>query len=85
MKTVKKKTMDDMIRVTRKYWQTGDADYLSARNEKADALSVEAFESSSEHWIHFTDLINAAVGLDKNVTNQNIYAMFHLAGIEVTA
>jgi len=83
MKTVQKKTMDELIRLVRKYHATGDVDILPAKNDTADQLAGQAFNGDTLHWLEFTDIASAAVRLDKNTTNQQIYRMFEIVGIEV--
>jgi hypothetical protein len=83
MKTVEKKTMDEAIRLSRKYWDTGDVDILPARLVKTRNLSEQAFGNDWK-WCKFNDLIDSMIGLNKGVGNVTIYEALALVGITVT-
>jgi hypothetical protein len=80
MKIVNKKSMDELIRISKKYWRTGDTDLLPARIELAKELSDQAF-GNDYNWCSFSDLVDSAVKFNKSITNETIYMMFALAGI----
>ena len=82
MKIVNKKSMDELIRITRKFWDKGEADVLDTRNNYAIELSNQAFGNESDCY-SFADLVDSAVKFNKSITNETIYAMFSLAGIFV--
>lgn len=82
MKIVNKKSMDELIRISKKYWSTGDTDILPARIKLAEELSDQAF-GNDYNWCSFSDLVNSAVKFNKSITNETIYMMFALAGISV--
>lgn len=82
MKIVNKKSMDELIRISKKYWSTGDTDILPARIKFAEELSDQAF-GNDHNWCYILDLVNSAVKLNKSITNETIYMMFALAGITV--
>ena len=82
MKIVNKKSMDELIRISRKYWRTGDTDLLLARIKFAVELSDQAF-GNDYNWCSFSELVNSAVKFNKSITNETIYKMFALAGITV--
>ena len=82
MKKVNKKSMDELIRISKKYWRTGDTDLVPARIKFAEELSDQAF-GNDYNWCSFSDLVNSAVKFNKRITNQTIYKMFALAGISV--
>lgn len=82
MKIVNKKSMDELIRISKKYWSTGDTDILPARIKWAEELSVQAF-GNDHNWCYILDLVNSAVKFNKSITNETIYMMFALAGITV--
>jgi hypothetical protein len=82
MKIVNKKSMDELIRISKKYWRTGDTDLLPARIKLAEELSDQAF-GDDYNWYSFSDLVDGAVKLNKSITNETIYMMFALAGISV--
>lgn len=82
MKIVNKKSMDELIRISKKYRRTGDTDLLPARIEFAEELSNQAF-GNDYSWCSFSDLVSSAVKFNESITNETIYAMFALAGIAV--
>lgn len=83
MKTISKETLDEIIRLTKKYNKTGDVDILPKKHEKAFQLSKEAF-GTDINWINFTDLVNAALDLKDTVTSEEIYSLFKILGLEVS-
>ena len=84
MRSVKKETMDELARVTRKYWATGDKDILDAKHRKASELSEQA-SGSDKKWLQFCDILDGAICLNRNVSNNTIYKIFSLLCIEVSA
>lgn len=84
MRSVKKETMDELARLVRKYWATGDKDILDAKHRKASELSEQAFGSDAK-WLQFCDILDGAICLNRNVSNDIIYKIFGLLCIEVSA
>ena len=85
MKTVKKSTIDELLRVVRKYAKTGDTDILTKKLEICSKLSVEAFGSEGK-WLQFADLAGAVVGVNPLVpgaSNQVVYDVLKVIRIEV--
>ena len=56
MRIISKETLDEIIRLTKKYNKTGDVDILPKKHEKAFQLSKEAFKGKNDRWISFTGL-----------------------------
>ena len=83
MRSVNKTTMDELARIVRKYWATGDTDLFDAKYRKASELSEQAF-GSDEKWLQFCDILDAAICLNQHVSNDIIYKIFGLLGIEVS-
>ena len=86
MKQASKKLMDDFIRITRKYWKTGDTDFLGTRLNIAEKLSAEAFNGNTSHWDDFQNVVDLCARkytFLPNSTNAEIYAVFAVFGIEV--
>lgn len=84
-KTVNKETLDKLIRLERKYAQTGDVDILDARTVVARMVSVEAF-GEDDWWLAFSDFVRSIVGvrpLIKNATNRTVYDALQIVGIEI--
>lgn len=84
MRSVKKETLDELARIIRKYWATGDKDILDAKYRKASELSEQAYGRAAK-WSQFCDLIDGAVCINRNVSNDIIYKIFGLLCIEVSA
>lgn len=84
MRSVKKETMDELARLVRKYWATGDTDILAAKHEKASELSKQAFGSDAK-WLQFCHILDGVICLNRNVSNDIIYKIFGLLCIEVSA
>ena len=82
MKTIQKKTLDEAIRISRKYWETGDVDVLQARYAQTAKLSEQSF-GSNHKWCAFNDLIDSVLHLKKGATDELIYSVFALVGINV--
>ena len=83
MKTVQKKTLDNLIRLSHKYWETGDVDILDARIRTADALSFDVFGNVLEAF-SIIDFVDSCIKLNnKIISNETIYAAFGVIGIEV--
>ena len=84
MRIVNKTTMDELARLVRKYWSSGDTDLFDAKYRKASELSEQAFGSDAK-WLQFCDIVDGAICLNQNVSNDIIYQIFGLLGIEVSA
>ena len=84
MRSVKKETMDELARLVRKYWSSGDVDLFGAKYRKASELSKQAFGIDAR-WLQFCDILDGAICLNRNVSNDIIYKIFGLLGIEVSA
>jgi hypothetical protein len=79
MKYMDKKPLDELIRITRKYWETGDIDILDAKHKHAMNLSTSV--SGHEHmWGEFCELINGIVKLNKEASNLDIYGVLETLG-----
>ena len=84
MRSVKKETMDELIRVVRKFWATGDVDLFGAKYRKGHELSEQAYGSDAK-WLPLLDILDAAINLNQNTSNDTIYKIFGLLGINVSA
>ena len=82
MKTIQKKTLDEAIRISRKYWETVDVDVLPARYAQTAKLSEQSF-GSVHKWCAFNDLIDSVLHLKKGATDELIHSVFALVGINV--
>ena len=85
MKSIKKSTLLELARLTRKYARTGDVDILSARIEIARKLATQAY-GKDYAWLSFADFMNAAVGvyaLYPECTDEEICELFRVLKFEV--
>ena len=85
MKAIKKSTLFELARLTRKYARTGDVDILSARIETAKKLATQAYGKNNA-WLPFADFMNATVGvyaLYPKCTNEELCEMFRALKFEV--
>lgn len=82
IKSIKKSTLDDLIKYACKYWGTGDKDYLALKHLRADELSKQAFDSDLQ-WNSFCDLVDGVYHLKEDFTNEFIYALFLLLGFQI--
>ena len=85
MKAIKKSTLLDLARLTRKYTRTGDVDNISTRIEIARKLATQAYGKDSA-WLPFADFMNATVGvfaLYPACTDEEICELFKALKFEV--
>ena len=85
MKAIKKSTLLDLARLTRKYTRTGDIDILSTRIEIAKKLATQAYGKDNA-WLPFADFMNATVGvyaLYPECTDEEICDLFKALKFEV--
>lgn len=78
MKAIKKSTLLELARITRKYAKTGDVDILPTAIETAKELATQAHRSENA-WPAYYDFFNATVGvyaLYPKCTNEEICALF---------
>ena len=85
MKAIKKSTLLDLARLTRKYTRTGGVDILSTRIEIAKKLATQAYGKDNA-WLPFADFMNATVGvyaLYPECTDEEICDLFKALKFEV--
>ena len=85
MKTVKKKTADELCRVVRKFWKTGDEDILAKKHEILYQLAEECYGDKNK-WGVFEDLSSSAFSsydFKPKATNQFFYDLLAMFDIEV--
>lgn len=82
MKKVNKDQLNELIRLSRKYWKRGDADILDTRTSLAREMSYKAFKTES-YWNNFADLVDGCVNLNKHSSNRDIYKIFEILGFEI--
>ena len=85
MRHVKKATLDEMLRLARKRKATNDNDLMPAQFRIADELAAQAFGIDfGVKWLAFSDVVDGVLGLNQNTSNDAIYAIFQLIGIEAS-
>ena len=85
MKAIKRSTLLELARLTRKYTRTGDVDILSTRIEIAKKLATQAYGKNNT-WLPFADFMNATVGvyaLYPECTDEEICELFRALKFEV--
>ena len=86
MRHIKKATLDEMLRLVRKRKVTHDNDLMQAQFRIADELATQAFGIDfGVKWLAFSDVVDGVLGLNQNTSNDAIYAIFQLIGIEFSA
>ena len=80
-----KSELDKAIRISRKYWKTGDVDILAARSNAVKSISIKLTgeEYSAGAVQDVIDAMISGFGLKQHATNQDIYDVFTLLGYEI--
>lgn len=85
MKTIPKEHLDELIRLTKKYYRTSDVDILPATYKAADQLSISV-RGNTLSALCFSNVVSAmfgGFGLKRDATYQDVYDVFALLGYEV--
>ena len=85
MKAIKKSTLLELARITRKYAKTGDVDILPARIETAKKLATQAYGKDNA-WSSFASFVDAVVGVYSfypKCTNEELCELFKALKFEV--
>ena len=85
MKSIKKSTLLELARITRRYARTGDVNILSARIEIAKELARQAY-GRDVAWLPFVDFAESTCGiyaLWHNCTDEDFCKLFRAMGFEV--
>lgn len=83
MKQIKKSQLDEVIKLSREYWETGNHGLLPARIDTAE----EVERDTGIDWlslIDFVDGITRRRGLLHEADNETIYEVFRILGWELT-
>ena len=78
---IRRKDLDAIIELTKRYWETGDQRYIRKKLNVAERLEM----TSGVSWSAWSDFINGLLknrGIKPNATNGLIYAMFEGLGYE---
>lgn len=81
-RTINKRDLDELIRLERKFYRTGDADILSARSVVCDDIA----HATMTGLFAISDIVGGILqtnGLRPKATNAEIYAVFELLGWRV--
>ena len=75
-----KKLVDELIRITKKYYRTGDTDLLVARSKAEENLGYR-----KGHWVSIDLISNLAMFTQRSGkgTYEDIYKALAIFGIEV--
>ena len=87
MKPVPKESLDELIRLTKKYYRTGDVDLLPAQRQAAEQLSIST-RGDTLGSLAFSEIVSAVFGgfgLKRDATYQDVYDVFALLGYEVVS
>ena len=87
MKAIKKSTLLELARLTRKYARTGDADILPTNFEAARMLATQAYGSENA-WSAFEKFVDATIGvyaLYPECTDEDLCELFRFLKFEVTS
>ena len=85
MKTIPQASIDNVIRLTRKYAKTGDKDICDMRIVAAQRCSEDIF-GNKNYWLsigYFIYGIMGASGLKKDASNKDVYSALRCIGYEV--
>jgi hypothetical protein len=87
MKPIPKENLDELIRLSKKYYRTGDVDLLPAQRQAAEQLSVST-RGDTLGGLAFSGMVSAmfsGFGLKRDATYQDVYDVFALLGYEVVS
>lgn len=82
MKQINKHELDELIRVSKKYWNTRDETILEPRIDLARKMSYEMYGSQIA-WFSLTDLIDGCINLNEHISNTEIYRIFEILGYSI--
>lgn len=87
MKPILKENLDELIRLTKKYYRTGDVDILPAMRYAGDQLSlcVRGDVHASGAFRDTVSAIFGGFGLKRDATYQDVYDVFALLGYEAVS
>lgn len=87
MKPIPKENLDELIRLTKKYYRTGDVDLFPAMRYEREQLSLSV-RGDVNAGIAISDIVSAmfgGFGLKRDATYQDVYDVFALLGYEVVS
>ena len=81
MKTIDKKLVDELIRIMKKYWETGDTGLLHERHPVKDELKEILDEENADCIVDAIDDLTRIMYF-KGVTYDTVYEIINLLGYE---
>jgi hypothetical protein len=83
-KTINKAKLDAAIKLTRDYHENytdDEAVYKPILHARIDA----AHEAARGNWLHLLDIIDGSYGMNREITNEDIYKVLELLGWQVVS
>lgn len=84
MRKVNKKTVENLIELLRKYWESGDINIYNNVIIASELVSMELYGTETK-WMILRDFISGMCGKQalKDCSNDEIFEILKLVGIEV--
>ena len=82
MKQIPKKQFDEVVRLCREYWNTGDPENLKPQFE----VAMEIEKATGINWlsiVHFVDCIIQTMGILPGASDEMLYILLRVLGWEV--
>lgn len=82
MKQIPKKQFDEVVRLCREYWNTGDPENLKPQFD----VAMEIEKATGINWLsitHFVDSIIHTRGILHGASNETLYVLLGVLGWEV--
>ena len=83
MKQIKKSRLDEVIKLSREYWETGNRGLLPARMDAAEEVERDA----GIDWLSLLNFVDGIIrrrGLLHEADNETIHEIFRFLGWEFT-
>lgn len=83
MKQIVKSQLDEVIKLSREYWETGNRGLLAVRMDAAE----EVERATGIDWLSLLDTVDGILrrrGLLHEADNEKIYEVFRIMGWEVS-
>lgn len=77
-----KRDLDLVIKLTRKFWASGDADFLTARHAVCERIE-HASGVDADTLANVTDAVFSPFALKKGLASEDLYKMLAVCGLEV--
>lgn len=83
MKKIPKKQFDEVLRLSREYWESGEVSLIKERI----AIAQDIYKKAGIDWLAITDLIDCIIrssGFVPGASDDFIYLLLRVIGWEVT-